>query len=263
MPEDSNSGPVPALGPSTRVPPMTLWEKLAFWAVPSWLAVCGTELLAVAIFCLGKIGIVLLFNFHKYLHHPDRLQVLGHMLTVAAIIAAVTVALSGVFLVYPAFVWRKMFRRRKETGSLLPQGEELAMRRWKKKNPSLLVRLSMIGFFTLIALGVTHSLMISPHRHVLINWGYPVLLWLIAAIVAIESLFPAPDRAWTGFTGAAAFGLLAILGVTGTVHARAWGIMNWLFPLLMASFCAGLTVQSIRALRRRRATLDAAAEELT
>ena len=249
-----------ALHETERVPPMTRGEKSAFWAMPASLTLLVVPLLAVTAYGLIKVSLAFWPNSHWYFRHPDRLKM---VLAAVLEINAYTFVLVGALLVYPAFFFRKMLRRKRETGSVLPQGEELAARRRKSKSRPLWKKLAAVGFFVLIAVGVTHSLMTSPHRHVLINWSFPALFWLIAVLVAVDAFFPSPDRVWTGIAAIAAFGLLAVLAVAGNVRARTFGIGYWIFPLLMASFSAGLGIDLIRDAKRKHAAQGETGGELT
>jgi hypothetical protein len=241
-----------------RVPPMTLEEKFAFLAMPVCLAVCSAGLLVVTALGLAKVALALLHHFHWYLHHLDRVKMaLGAVLVVLAYTAPVF----GASAVYPALFFLKMVRRKRETGSLLPQGDELVERRWKRKNPSWWMRLLVPGFFALIATGWTYGTITERHRLPLVVWSFPALMWFVAVIAAIDCLFPERDRLWTGVCVSVAFGSLAAAYLIAAPHALKWQIEYWIFPVLTGSLAIFAAVSVIRDWARIRESASAASVE--
>jgi hypothetical protein len=255
MPEDSNSGLEQSRSASHGVPGMTFLEKFAFLAIPVCLALCGLGNLAATAFGLVKVTAALLHHFHQDLRHPHQFKV---VLEALLVILAYAIAISGALLVYPAMVLRSMLRRRRETGSLLPQGEELLERRWKRKNPSWWMRLLVPGFFALIATGWTYGTITERHRLALVVWSFPALMWVVAIIAAIDCYYPRRDRLWTGVCVSGAFGSLAAAYLVAAPHALRWQIEYWIFPVLTASIAIFAAVSVIRSWRRARAAALAA-----
>ena len=244
-----------ALGEVERVPPMTLEEKFALLTTPVCLAAGGLAVIAVNAFVLAKVLAAFLPNFRWYAHHLDHLK-----MVVVAVLAVVApaVVISGGLLVYPALVFRKMLRRKKETGSLLPQGEELAARRRKWKHPSWRLKVWPPSFFALIAGGWTYELSTAPHRLPLAAWSFPALAWVIVILVAIDCFFPRPDRLWTGICDSVAFGSLAAVYLIGAPHGLRRNAEYWIFPVLTGSIAILCAFWVIRDWRRGRAGAAAA-----
>ncbi len=249
MPVDSNSPPELSQGAAGSVPGMTPWEKFVFLFWPAWLTLLAVPLLAVMAFGLIKIAAAFLPNFHWYVHHPDRLKI---ALEAVLVILAYGILILGALLVYPALVFRKMIRRRKETGSVLPQGEELAARRWKKKNPSRWTRAWIPGFFALVAGGWTYEFALAPHRLRLILWAFPALMWVIATMAAMDCFFPRRERLWTGVCASGAFALLAAVYLVAAPHVLQRQASYWIFPFLTGSIGIVLAILIIRDWRRER-----------
>jgi hypothetical protein len=240
-----------ALEETVRVPPMTRGEKFAFWAMPFCLALMAVPLLAADAYGLIIVAVAFWPNSHWYLQHPDRLKmVLEDVLG----INAYAFVLVGALLVYPAFFFRKMLRRKKETGSVLPQGEELAARRRKWKNPSWRMKAWPPGFFALIASGWTYKCITAPHRLPLAVWSFPALAWVIVILVAIDCFFPRTGRLWTGICDSVAFGSLAAIYLIGAPHALRRQAAFWIFPILTGGFAIVLAFWVIRDWKRRRAS---------
>jgi hypothetical protein len=258
MAEPGDGGTENALDEVERVSPMTSGERFLFWCMPSSLALCGASLLAVGAFVWVRISIALLVSFQKYLNHPERLKALAQDLMAAAIMEAFAVALAAIFLFYPALVLRKMLRRKRETGSVLPQGEELAARRRKWKNPSWWTKTWVPGFFALIASGWTYKCITAPHRLPLAVWSFPALAWVIVVMVAIDCFFPRPDRIWTGICDSVAFGALAAVYLIGAPHAMMRKTTFWIFPFLTGGIAIVLAFWVIRDWSRRRGRAPAA-----
>jgi hypothetical protein len=222
---------------------MTRWEKCEFLFLPvSLAALAGFELLVLA-FCLIKLSLTVLFNFQTVIHHLDRLKQLGPSL---AIVIGSLLAISGVLLIHPALVLRKMVRRKKQSGRYCPNGEELLARKYRSDHLPLWLRVVVPLFFSLIAIAVTHSLWVSPEGRVRADWIWPALLWLVAIIVAVEAISSRPGRQWTGFVASSALGLEAILAVVAIFHQSRHTASGWGFPLLMALFSVIFAVATVQ-----------------
>ncbi len=250
MPADSNSPPELSQGAAGCVPGMTRWERFVLCLWPAWLALLAIPLLAVTAFGLIKINIAFWPNSHWYFHHRDRLKMV--METVLAVLAYTAVIL-GALLVYPALFFRRMLRRKKETGSVFPQGEELAAHRRKRKTPSLWTKTWVVGVFALIAAGWTHVMIRNaPHHHFVLAWSFPALMWVVAIMVAIDAFFPRRERLWTGVIFAAAFGALTVFYVIAQRHISERRTDLWFFPILWGSIAIAAAIAVIGDWRQKR-----------
>lgn len=237
MPKDPNSDHEQSPREIDSVATMTRWEKCEFLFVPVSLATLGGFELLVLAFCLIKLSLTVLFNFQTVIHHLDRLKQLGPSV---AIIIGSLLTISGVLLISPALAFRKMIRRKKQSGSFYPNGEELLARRYRAEHPPSWLRAAVVLFVSLIAFGATHSLWVSTYRRVPIVWSWPGLLWLVAIMAAVDAIRPRPGRLWTGTVVSGAFTLETILAVVLIVHHGKYTASDWGFPLLMA-FCSVLS----------------------
>jgi hypothetical protein len=212
---------------------MTRWEKFEFWLFPvGWAFSAGLLFLISALLLLGY-SVAALLHLQAIGHHPGALKNLG--LTLAILVPVL--AISGALLIYPVKVFRKMARRKKESGSPYPGGGELIARRNRWEHPPVWLRIVVILFFSLIAFGITYSLWVSPDRRVLAYWSWPALFWLVAIMVAVDAIWPRPGRLWTGSVASIAFGLLAVLAVVVIVRHGNYKASDSFFPLLFA-FCS-------------------------
>ena len=230
MSEGANNEQEQNLREIDGVAKMTRWEKFEFWFSPVFWATSMGALFLVSAFCVVGTVVIVLFHFQIAIHHPDRLKYIG---TYLAYLAA-ALAISGAVLLYPIKVFRKMARRKKESGSLCPSGEELAARRYRQEHPSVWLRIPVVLFFCLIAFAATHSLWISPDRQVFFAWGIPALVWLVAFMAVVDAISPRPGRQWTGFVVSGAFGLIAVLAGALIFHRGKYSPSDSFFPLLMA-----------------------------
>ncbi len=209
---------------------MTRWEKCEFLIFPvSWSALAGVPFLVSALFLIA-FAVSMLVHFQEIIHHPDRLKNLEPSLVFLAALLVV----SGALLIYPVSAFRKMFRRKKESGSIFPCDEELAARRYREYHPPMWLRILCILFFSLIAVGATGSLITSSDRLVLAAWSWPALFWLVAIMVAVDAVWPRPGRQWTGFVASGAFSLLAVLTTVLITRHGKYSTSDLFFPLLMA-----------------------------
>lgn len=221
---------------------MTRWEKFEFWFSPVfWTSSMGVLFLVCALCAAGTVVIVL-FHLQIAIHHPDRLK---YVWTYLAYLAA-PLAISGAVLIYPVSVFRKMARRKKETGSPYPSGEELIAHRYRSEHPAVWSRVAIVLFFSLIAFAVTRSLWASPDRWALTYWIWPDLLWLVAIMVSVEAISPRPGRQWTGFVASSALGLEAILAVIAILRHNKHTATSWGFAFLMALFFVVFAVATIQ-----------------
>lgn len=222
------------LGAARCAQPMTGWGKVDFLFLPvSWTLIAG-PLLIVSAFSLLAFIVALVRHAQTFKEIAPSLLIVG----VACIIF-------GAILAYPIHFFRKMRHRKRLTGSIFPAGEEFAAFRYHREHPSTWKRILLVSFFCLIAFSATHALWSGPYRRVSTNWIIPALLWLIAILVAVDAFIPRSGRRWTGFTASGAFGAIAILAVSIIVHRGAY-VSDWVFPILMATVCAGLLVSTAR-----------------
>jgi hypothetical protein len=241
MSEDSNEQEQ-SLREIDGVAKMTRWEKCGFWYFPVfWALSAGTLFLVLALIFVGYL-LILLLHFRTIIHHPGGLKDWGSALALVAGLLLI----SGAVLIYPVSVFRKMPRRKKQTGSPYPSGEELIARRYRDEHPPVWRRILVILFFSWIALGATHSIWASRDRRVLAAWSVPGTFWLLAIMAAVDSAWPKPGRKWTGFVVSGALGLTAILATVAIVRHGQYIASNWLFPLLMAFGCVGFAVVTVR-----------------
>lgn len=241
MSQDANSEQEQNLREIDSVARMTRWEKFEFWLPPTCWGFCAGVPFLVSSSFLIAFSLSLLIHLQGYIHHPEWLKNLGPSL----VFLTAMLAFSGALLIYPASVFRKMARRKKESGSLYPSGEELVARRHRWEHPSAWLKIAVVLFFCLIAFAASHAVWTDPGRYLLLNLGFPALFWLIAIIVVFDVFWPRPGRRWTGFVASGAFALLAIIGVAAVIRHGNHTASEWGFPLSMALFSIFCVVASV------------------
>ncbi|HTW82252.1 MAG TPA: hypothetical protein VME23_22085 [Terracidiphilus sp.] len=247
MSESANREQELGLRETDPVARMTRWEKCGFWIPPVCWGLCAVVPFFVSASFLMAFAVSLLIHFQGIIHHPDWLKNIGPSM---AFLAGMLV-ISGALLVYPVSAFRKMARRKKESGSIYPSGEELIARRNRWEHPPAWLRIVVVLFFCLVAFAATHAVWADPGRYLLLNLDFPALFWLIAIMVAIDVFWPRVGRQWTGFVASGAFGLLAIIGTVAVIRHGNHKASDWGFPLLMASFAVFLAVASVHEGRKK------------
>jgi len=237
MSESANREQELGLRETDPVARMTRWEKCGFWIPPVCWGLCAVMPFLLSALSLIAFSVSLVIRLQGVIRDPELLKNLGPTI--------VLLVIPGAVLMYPVSVFRKMARRKKETGSIYPSGEELIARRNRWEHPPAWLRIAVVLFFCLIAFAATHSLWVSPDRRVSVYWGFPALFWLVAVIVIVDVVWPRPGRQWTGFLISGVFGLMAIMAVVLIVHRGKYTSSDWGFPLLMASFAVLFAVASV------------------
>ena len=242
MAEAENDGPKPALNDIEPVPSMTFWEKVGFLWFPTYLTLVAAPFFLIAAFLLA--GFTVVFVLHPHLFKQE--QGAHSLLWLAA-----GCAVFGAMLVYPARFFRKMRKRKRETGSLFPSGEELAALWFRKEHPPVWMRILVPLLFSLPAFGITYEMMVTPGHRALAAWGITGLFWLIAIAVAVDAFWPRKERLWTWFVASGALGALAIMFAVVDRRQGYHGALAWIAPILFASLSVLAAVTTIRDAKKR------------
>jgi len=242
MAEAENGGPKPALSDVELVPPMTFWEKVGFLALP----VVWALLMPITALLFIALTLPLLLHprdfFNQFLDQSASLQIF--MVASYLLFAAI--------LIYPVRFFRKMFIRKRKTGSILPVGGELAALWFRKKRPPLWMRIYAVSFFCLIACSLTYKTIVPPAHHPFAAWGAVAIFWLIPITATIDVFWPRKERLWTGFVASGAFGALAIMAAVAIIHQGYHGAGGWIGLVLFASLSVLAAIMTVRDAKRMR-----------
>jgi hypothetical protein len=144
---------------------------------------------------------------------------------------SIVVVLSILLLRYLYIFFSTMIRRKQKTGSYLLSGEELHTYRLRWKNPLLWKKVAITAFFFFIAFGTTYGQLKSPHYQASF-WIIPVLMWLIAIIIAID-IFLINESKWPLAIVAISYCLAAISSTYFKMSNLHHQGSDWFFPALM------------------------------
>lgn len=193
---------------------MSMPEIFDFLAIPISLT-----FLLIQLVSLSAIGILILILNH------------GRVDNSLQIMLAICVPISLILLRYVYVFFYKMIHRMQDTGNLLLSGDELQAFRLRWNNPPIKKKVAIAALFFFIAFCVTYGSLKSSDYQASF-WIIPVLMWLIAIIVAID-IFLIKESKWPLAIVGISYCLTAISSTYFKMSNLHHQDSDWFFPALM------------------------------
>lgn len=208
---------------------MPFWQKAGFIVLPLIWALLLLPIVLIS-------GLVLILLPFSHTPRPSTLE----------LIAALAVfAISGTGLWLSFNILFKAVQRKIRTGSFFPHGNDLIDVRRHVEKRTFWRKIAIAGFFCLVAVGATQSLLNNPHHRQLSMWIVPALMW-VAAILMVLTSFLRPEPKWLAPALAGTWCLAGIWYAVSVLATRTQGLKYWGFPILMFVMAAIAVVEAIR-----------------
>jgi hypothetical protein len=234
------------LDPNDKPANMSLEEAVFFWATPLLLA-WGAF---VAAFSSALVVFVLVARARGVAAYGGGLGRDAWILWFFPIVAAMLLyVLSSIF--------RKTLRRKRQTGSLLPAGEELkAVRLRRRQRERIWVPAVCFLFSIAFTMGAIKA-HFQTGAGTWTAWTLLITLWLISASITLAAIRRTEPR-WLTAVLAALLGLAGICSIRLAIIAQHDRGSRALFSVLMWALAANSTRDLIRSFAKQKTHPDAA-----